>query len=132
MNTPAYGWSTVSRKKNTGMIREAHEHVVGVDGDEVAPGHLHRIDVMIAERLDELLADHRRLRRAEVVEQEMNDSGGQVGNGVRGQHQADDQQGDRQRHAIGDLVDDAPTTSAAAKPMKVPTETNSKTRWLVG
>ena len=41
---------------------QADEHVVGVDRDEVAPGHLHRIHVVIAERLDELLADHRRLR----------------------------------------------------------------------
>jgi hypothetical protein len=69
-------------KTTTGMShRQAHEHVVGVDGNEVALCHRHRIHVVIAERFDELLADHRGCRcEPKLVEQEVHDAGGEIGN----------------------------------------------------
>lgn len=112
---------------------KTHENIVGVDRDEVATGHLHGIDVVIAERLDELLADHRCLRRAEVVEQEMNDPRCKIRNRVGGKNEADDQQGNRKRHAIGDLIDHAPD-NGARKADEGPDRDefeNSVTRWVV-
>ena len=85
-NTPAIRVPTdVEEEERGDDHRQADEHVVGVDGDEVAVGHRHRIDVMVAERLDELLSDHGRVRRTEVVEQEVDDSRCQIGDCVGGQ-----------------------------------------------
>ena len=85
---------------------QADEHIVGVDGDEVALRHRHRINMVVTERLDELLSDDGRLGRTEVVEQEMDDSRGQIRDCVGSENETDDEEADRPRQAVTDLDND--------------------------
>lgn len=63
---------------------QADKNIVSIDGDKVATGHFQRVNVMVSERLHELLPDHRGGWRSEIVEQKMNNAGQDIGDGVTG------------------------------------------------
>ena len=74
--------SGIEKDDHRNKYREANKNIVSIHRDEIAVGHLERINVMVAKRLHKLLPDHGCIRRTEIVEQKMNDPRKEICEGV--------------------------------------------------